>query len=284
MVPRKTSLLLFAQLIFAFSFSQAAVPDYYTVHEGVTPEIQEATLDPMETLAEMAESAVHAMVANLNLMSWDHHQETLRDPATPYNRKNHYGTWVKDPRDSSCYNTRAKVLIRASSVPVSFNSNNRCNVKGGQWHDPYSNRQFTDSADIQIDHMVPLKNSYVSGGWKWTAKKRCLYANFMSNEYHLIAVNGPDNMRKGDGSPEKFMPPNTGYACEYLANWLKIKLIWNLALTPSEASAIGRLAKQNHCDNVTLSMATQELSQQRQSILDNMELCANKKMTEEFSP
>lgn len=277
MVPRKTSLLVFAHLILALSVSKASSPDYYTVHDGTQPEIQEVNLDPVEALSEMAETAARKVTATLDLMTWDHHEETLQDPSVPYNRKNHYGTWVRDPRDTTCYNTRAKVLIRSSSVPVSFSSSNRCSVRGGEWHDPYSNRQYTDAADVQIDHFVPLKNSYVSGAWKWTGKKRCLYANFMSNDFHLMAVNGPDNMKKGDRTPEGFMPPNVGYACRYLANWLKIKLIWNLALTPSEGNAIARLARQNHCDSVTLSMATQDLSQQRRAVLDNMDLCANRK-------
>lgn len=277
MVPRKTSLLVFAQILLALSISQASSPDYYTVHDGTTPQIQDATLDPIDTFTEIAEAAAEKVTANLDLMTWDHHQETLKDPSVPYNRKDHYGTWVRDPRDSTCYNTRAKVLIRASSVPVSFSSSNRCTVTAGQWHDPYSNRQYSDADDIQIDHVVPLKNSYISGAWKWTQKKRCLYANFLSNEFHLMAVNGPDNMKKGDRSPEGFMPPNKAYACDYLANWLKIKLIWNLALTPSEAAAVNRLTQQNHCDSVTLSMASQDLSQQRRAVLDNMDLCASRK-------
>jgi hypothetical protein len=92
-----------------------------------------------------------------------------------------------------------------------------------------------------------------------------------------MAVNGSDNMRKGDRSPEGFMPPNRAYACTYLANWLKIKSIWNLALTPSEAQAIRRLKQDHHCDAGTLSMAPQDLSQQRQEILANMNLCTSKK-------
>jgi hypothetical protein len=271
-VPRKTSLLVFAQIVFVLSISKAASPDYYTVHDATKPTPQEEFLDPMEALSDAAEATARA-VASLDLMVWDHHRETLKDPSVPYNRKDQYGTWVRDPRDGTCYNTRAKVLIRASTVPVSFSGAKGCTVRSGDWYDPYSDRHFTDAADLQIDHVVPLKNSYISGGWQWDAKKRCLYANFFSNDYHLMAVNGPDNMKKGDRTPEGFMPPNRAYACEYLANWLKIKLIWNLALTPSEAEAISRLKQQNHCDAGTLSIPMQDLSQQRREILANMNLC-----------
>lgn len=270
MAHRMTKQLVLIHLVFFVSVAaQALAPEYYTVSDQKPP-IQGASLDPVEAFSEIVKQARKA--STLNLMSWLHHQEELRDPDVRYNRKNHYGTWVRDPNDGTCYNTRAKVLIRSSEVPVTLAAHG-CAVVGGRWQDPYSNRQYTQASDIQIDHVVPLKNSYVSGGWRWDAQKRCLYANFLGNEYHLMAVNGPDNMRKGDRTPEKFMPPNNAYACEYLSIWLKIKLIWNLAMIPSEAQAISQLVMQNHCDSALMSMASQELSQQRQRILENMGLC-----------
>jgi len=260
------------------SSSQAAEPSYYTVHDGTQPSLQsanqETSLQPLEAFSYLAATAAQA-AADMDLMSWDHHQTPLVDPPDPYDRKSQYGTWVRDPRDQTCYNTRAKVLIRSSSVPVTFSGGRGCTVKTGQWHDPYSDRQYSDAADLQIDHVVPLKNSYISGGWKWDQQKKCLYANFLSNDFHLLAVDGGENMRKSDRTPEQFMPSNRAYACEYLSIWLKIKLIWNLAMTPSEANAISQLAQQNHCDSSILSIASKELRQQRQEIVDNMVLCAH---------
>ncbi len=274
-MPRKTSLLVFAQIVLALSFSKAASPDYYTVQDDTTAALQKEFMDPVATLSDVVDAAAKA-TASIDLMTWKHHQEPLKDPSIPYNRMDQYGTWVKDPRDGTCYNTRAKALIRASSTPVRFSGSRGCTVKSGEWNDPYSGNQYADAGDLQIDHVVPLKNSYISGAWQWDGKKRCLFANFLSNDYHLLAVNGPDNMKKGDRTPEGFMPPNRAYACDYLASWLKIKLIWNLALTPPEARAISRLKQENHCDADTLSIATQELSQQRREVLANMGLCASK--------
>jgi hypothetical protein len=274
MAQRMITQPVFAILFFLISFSvQASSPDYYTVQEGVSERFTGVSLNPMAVVSEIIkESTKKTLELNLNLMSWDHHDEELEDPAIPYDRKSQYGTWVRDPKENNCYNTRARVLIRSSETPVSFNASG-CTVVSGQWHDPYSNREYTQASDIQIDHVVPLKNSYVSGAWKWDSQKRCLYGNFMSNEFHLLAVNGPDNMRKGEKTPEKFMPPNEAFACDYLAIWLKIKLIWNLAMTPGEAQAISELAKQNQCDESLLVISSQDLSRQRESILDNMTLC-----------
>lgn len=274
--PRRREIFLIAFLfsvLFSVLFSQgsrAAAPDYYTVSEEVLPPRQ-ASLQPAEVFAELAQAA-QQLARDLDLMSWVHHPEELPDPPEPYNRKYHYGTWVRDPRDGGCLNTRGKVLVRSSEIPVTFNARG-CTVIRGRWQDPYSGQTFSDARDLQIDHVVPLKNSYINGGWKWNPSLRCLYANFLGNDFHLRAVNGPDNMEKGDRTPEQFMPPHSAFACEYLSDWLKIKLIWNLALGPSEARAIANLVKQNHCAGTGLSMSQQDLRQQRQRILEDGDLC-----------
>jgi hypothetical protein len=254
-----------------FSFSTLAYsPDYYTVRE-TTSSFTENSFNPFDTFEELS---VQATAQILNLLNWQHHAQALEDPRVPYDRLAQYGTWVKDPRDGTCYDTRAKVLIRQSEVPVRFNSRG-CSVISGKWLDPYSDRIYTQASDLQIDHVVPLKNSYISGAWKWDSQKRCLYANFLQNDFHLLAVNGNDNMKKGDRSPEEFMPDNATFSCEYLSSWLKIKLIWNLAMTPSEALGIEQLAKENHCDASDMSFKVKDLRAQRQSILTNMELCSH---------
>ena len=78
---------------------------------------------------------------------------------------------------------------------------------------------------INNQAVVVLKNSYENGAWRWDYQKRCLYANFMDNDFHLLAVLNKDNRKKGDKGPDKFMPSNPSFACEYLSIWLKIKLL-----------------------------------------------------------
>src|SRR3989344_1166065 len=147
MAHRMTKHLVFIHFVFFISLSAwALAPDYYTVNDH-TPRIQESTLDPVETLSEVLVQARKTRI--LNLLNWFHHQEELKDPTTRYNRKDHYGTCVLDPQDGTCYNTRAKVLIRSSEVPVTFAAHG-CSVIEGRWQDPYSNRQYTLASDIQI--------------------------------------------------------------------------------------------------------------------------------------
>jgi hypothetical protein len=80
-------------------------------------------------------------------------------------------------------------------------------------------------------------------------------------------------MRKGDCSPSAYMPPNRSYTCQYLKQWLFVKLIWSLRLTPKETTAIKRIADENHCDEKLFEVSQSELAKQRRFMKDNAELC-----------
>lgn len=250
---------------------------FYTVKEQGTPDrVPETTLDPVKTAEEIFEQASETWdelkVTVYSLIDFDFHNEKFGDVSEPYNRMKHFGTWVRDSRDATCYDTRTKVLIRDSSVPVGFRRN-KCTVQSGRWVDPYGGREYTDSTSMQIDHFVPLKNAYLSGASKWNSAKRCLYANFLGNPFHLLAVYGPENNSKGDKTPEGYMPDNRSYQCQYLSQWLKVKFIWSLALTPSEKDKVLALIRDNHCTTTELSFSATELTEQRRFIADNMTLC-----------
>lgn len=262
---RMTSILVLLQFFSLSSFG--STPEFYTVRESVP--VSDISLDPAIAFAAMTNQVVDDV---LDLLSWQLHMQKMPEPTEPYNRLSQYGTWVLNPQDGTCHNTRARVLMRESQVPVTF-SRGGCSVIAGKWLDPYSNRYYERASDLDIDHVVPLKNSYTSGAWSWDYKKRCLYANFMENEFHLIPVKDDDNKKKGDSGPDKFMPSDRAYACEYLANWLKIKLIWNLAMPSAEAEAIEKLSQSNHCANNLMSLEMSDLRRERQSIFSNIELC-----------
>ncbi|WP_374074111.1 HNH endonuclease family protein [Bdellovibrio bacteriovorus] len=250
--------------------------DFYTVKEQVVKSHDTTnSINPVDMAHSMwsdVESFYEISAKIYSLVEFDYHKEKYGDVTEPYNRQKHFGGWLNDHRDDNCYNTRAKVLIRDSSVPVSFRSNG-CTVSSGKWADPYGARDYTSAADIQIDHFVPLKNAYISGAYKWNREKRCLYGNFLGNDFHLLAVYGKENSSKSDKTPEGYMPPNRAYQCQYLAQWLKIKLIWSLGLTPPEKDTVVELVRDNHCDLNQFAFSAQELAQQRRFIADNMNLC-----------
>ena len=210
--------------------------------------------------------------ALVDLLNFENKKENFPYPNVPYNRKNQFGTWINIPKDKFCQNTRSKVLARDSQTDVSFGPSG-CVVQKGQWQDPYSDTLFESASAIQIDHLVPLKNAYMTGAHEWDSSKRCLYANYLHNRFHLISVSGVENLKKGDNSPAEYTPPNKKYVCEYLKNWLQVKVIWKLRLTPLESEGILRSVEAEHCDHANFKMLTSQLEAERNYIDDHHDFC-----------
>lgn len=56
--------------------------------------------------------------------------------------------------DGDCINSRHETLQEeASEYTMSANG---CSVAAGVWYDPFTDRTFTDPADLQVDHVVAL--------------------------------------------------------------------------------------------------------------------------------
>ncbi len=262
------SLLSFACLAKAAPTANDQDSVYFTISDSSSKRL-------LKTPSDMLQDGFDAMitVTRLDLLRWLRHDGPKPVSPEPYNRKQHFGVWVNDPHDTTCFNTRAKTLIRDSKVPVTFKPHNRCLVDTGLWEDPYTGGTRTSAREIQIDHVVPLKNAFISGAWTWSAKKRCLYANFMANNFHLMAVDGFENMSKGDSAPDQYIPANRRYVCQYLQEWLKIKLIWKLEMTQSEAEAIKNNLSQFGCDSKDLKMLQSDLNEQRLATEDMQAIC-----------
>lgn len=211
-------------------------------------------------------------VAIVDLMNFQHVQAALPVPEVPYDRLSQFGTWIHDPNDNTCLNTRGKVLVRESKEPVTL-AGNGCAVQSGLWNDPYTANKLILALDVQVDHFVPLKNAYMTGAFEWSPNKRCLYANYLGNDFHLLAVSGVENIKKGDNTPSGYMPPNKNYACTYLKHWLQVKVIWALRITPDEFNAIQREFKASQCDRSEFKMTAAELTVQRRFMDENKELC-----------
>lgn len=206
----------------------------------------------------------------IHLASFSRVSARFPQPAVDYDRDSQFGEWIK-PVKSSCLNTRGIVLKRNSKVEISVNE--KCTVLSGNWFDPYTNQTYNDADDIQIDHVVALKNAYMTGGHTWNKARRCLYANYLGNNFHLMPVNGPENMKKSDKSPLEYVPPNKAYTCEYLRNWLQIKYIWDLRMTPREVNAIEQEITENHCSTEDLTVSAESIKEQRDYMEANKNLC-----------
>jgi len=264
----------------ADSIADSIADDYETLDRDYvqfeitqnSPSINFSILKSYENLVKMLKSKYYS------LLSWSLHTRRVNLQIENYDRKLKFGRWINDPNDNTCLNTRALVLQRDSTKNVIFKDSNHCAVASGNWNDPYTGQTFRSSADIQIDHFVPLKNAYMSGAYKWNFKTRCLYANFLGSEYHLLSVNGTQNMKKGDRAPDKYIPPNSDYVCTYIKNWLSIKFLWGLKMSATEADAVAASIKNNHCNTSSLYISDSEILRQSQFYQETLDLCEKLKV------
>jgi len=268
---KTTQFLFLLFVVFQFQTVHALSSEEYLIQKKIEAGLQG---DDSFNYPDYYKVKEDPRLQNVNLLSFEHIQSQFPSPETPYNRKVQFGTWIKDRTDGTCMDTRGKVLVRDSSSTVSYRSNG-CTVASGDWDDPYSGKHFVSASDIQIDHFVPLKNAYMTGGFEWDQKKRCLYANFLGNEFHLLSVSGTENMRKSDSSPSKYMPPDRKFACVYLKHWLQVKTVWALRVTPKEASAIQARVQENSCDETEFVIPNKFLEDQRRFMENNANLCGN---------
>lgn len=154
-----------------------------------------------------------------------------------YNRKD-WGNWIDE--DKNGLNTRHEVLVEESLIKPVI-SNNK--VIKGKWFDKYTGKYFTNPSDLDIDHLVPLKNAHISGASNWSKKKKNRYYNYLKYDNHLIAVSKSANRNKSDKSPVNWLPPNKEYQCEYVREWFKIKTAWGLTIEEGFDEVSNRVCK-----------------------------------------
>ena len=159
----------------------------------------------------------------------------VRDDIPKYDR-GEWRHWADE--DGDCQNARQEALIAESETPVKYANDDKCRVASGSWAGPYTGEVFTDPGSLDIDHMVPLANAHRSGAWAWSGAKKREYANDLSYDGHLIAVQASANRAKGSNGPEFWKPPERAYWCQYAIDWITIKNTWVLTATGSEASAL----------------------------------------------
>ena len=145
--------------------------------------------------------------------------------------------WIDSDHD--CQPTRDEVLISESNPDSLILSDNGCKVIHGYWNDPYTGRVFTNPRMLDVDHLVPLKEAWLSGASSWTPQKRKEYANNMKYNDHLVAVYRGANRSKGAKDPSKWMPIIN--KCWYLDAWTQIKQEWGLTYDTTELESISTL-------------------------------------------
>ena len=108
----------------------------------------------------------------------------------------------------------------------------------GSWSEPYSRKTITDASQLDIDHLVPLKEAHESGGFDWDADRRRDYANDLSDPNTLIAVDRGLNRQKGASDVSEWLPPNQAYLVEYSEAWVAVKRKWGLTADAKEIEVL----------------------------------------------
>ncbi|MFE6977215.1 HNH endonuclease family protein [Streptomyces sp. NPDC057682] len=142
--------------------------------------------------------------------------------------------WIDADKDGC--NTRAEVL-KAEAV-VAPEQGARCKLTGGRWYSPYSNSYVDAPGGLDIDHLVPLAESWDSGASGWTAAEREAYANDLAEDRSLIAVTAATNRSKADQDPAEWLPPYQPYHCQYVTDWIATKLRWKLSIDTNEHNTL----------------------------------------------
>ena len=171
-----------------------------------------------------------------------------REQGAGYNRELFgYGS----PIDGFGCRTRALVLIRDSLTPPQIDRGG-CAVVAGDWFSTYDALTWSDPGELEIDHVVALKEAWDSGANAWSAGRLEAFSNDLVDARTLRAVTGEVNQAKSDNDPTNWLPPAPDAVCGYLADWVSIKARWGLSMDQSEHGRIRNLLT-DRCPGQTIS-------------------------------
>ncbi|WP_318842708.1 HNH endonuclease family protein [Myceligenerans pegani] len=181
------------------------------------------------TPAEGAEGSALEALESLEVGEWEDEDGYDRDA---------FGTAWKDVDQNSC-DTRNDILAR-DLENLEYSEGDSCEIAAGTLDDPYTGEEIDfergpDSGDVQIDHIVALKNAWMTGAHAWDQERREQIAN---DPLNLVASDGPANMGKGADDTSEWLPENGAYRCEYVAAQVAVKVKYELWVTQEEHDAM----------------------------------------------
>jgi outer membrane biosynthesis protein TonB len=159
---------------------------------------------------------------------------------TGYDRSGMFGTAWLDVDRNGC-DTRNDILARDLTAIV---KSGQCRVLTGNLVSPFTGtaisflRGTATSAQVQIDHVVSLSNSWQTGAQQLTEAQRISFAN---DPINLLAVDGSSNASKGAGDTATWLPPNKSFRCAYVARQVSVKATYGLWVTQAEHDAMARV-------------------------------------------
>ena len=169
-------------------------------------------------------------------------------------------TW--DDSDNDCISDRHEILIaQHDSGNGQFElvmSSGGCSVISGRWYDPYDGVYYYNASSVEIDHVVALYESWISGLGNMSASEQRVFANTGSTRagtkpetsHQFLAVGNASNSSKGSADPARWMPNESSYHCTYLKKWVLVKVQNDLLFDQAEFDYIA--SRQGECDDTPL--------------------------------
>jgi hypothetical protein len=131
-----------------------------------------------------------------------------------------------------------EVVLRRDAVSVTTDL--QCRAIRGTWYSEYDGLTLHSEEQIDVDHLVPLANAWISGASRWSDAQRQAFANDLTRP-ELIAVSESANVDKAGGSPRSWRPPRKAYWCTYARAWVTVKRHYGLTVTEKEKRALARM-------------------------------------------
>lgn len=136
--------------------------------------------------------------------------------------------------------TRSEVLQRDTMSLPQIDAIT-CRVIEGDWYSPYDDLTFERAEDIDVDHVVALKEAWDSGAWQWSNPAKVAFANDLTDRRTLLAVSSDSNVAKSDKDPSNWLPTNADDVCRFIGDWVSIKARWGLTMDQSEHGRVRNL-------------------------------------------
>ena len=159
--------------------------------------------------------------------------------------------WIDTDQDGC--DARAEVLITEAIRAPAIGAG--CALTGGRWQSVYDGLETANPSSFDVDHMVPLKEAWVSGASGWSDDRRRAYANDLGVSYALIAVSAASNRSKADQDPAEWLPPLEAYHCTYVADWIATKLRWGLTIDLREYTTLFAYARRCPAPTFAIELA-----------------------------
>jgi hypothetical protein len=112
---------------------------------------------------------------------------------------------------------------------------------GVGWVSIYDGYGTSHPEELEIDHVVALREAWQSGADEWDPARRRAFANDLDEPGALIAVTASTNAAKSDRDPAEWQPPAPTGWCEFARSWTAVKVKWQLTADPAEVRALGNM-------------------------------------------